>query len=236
MFPEGFEERGCVNYFLPLHYSDRCLGYYIFTNSEFPTYSLLCHTLTMILSNSLENIRKLFRLNKANDELNRLYVIDPLCNIYNRNGFYNRADDIFKECAADNRQIMISFIDMDGLKFINDNYGHNEGDFAIQRLASTISTCCGKSGICARFGGDEFVYFNPNASKNDAAIFAKKINKSLDELNKLVQKPYTISASIGSVITVVEKDDTLFSIIKMAYINMYEVKKAKKSALKSEKV
>ena len=236
MFPEGFEERGCVNYFLPLHYSDRCLGYYIFTNSEFPTYSLLCHTLTMILSNSLENIRKLFRLNKANDELNRLYVIDPLCNIYNRNGFYNRADDIFKECAADNRQIMISFIDMDGLKFINDNYGHNEGDFAIQRLASTISTCCGKSGICARFGGDEFVYFNPNASKNDAAIFAKKINKSLDELNKLVQKPYTISASIGSVITVVEKDDTLFSIIKMADDKMYEVKKAKKSARKSEKV
>ena len=90
--------------------------------------------------------------------------------------------------------------------------------------------------VCARFGGDEFVYFNPNASKNDAAIFAKKINKSLDELNKLVQKPYTISASIGSVITVVEKDDTLFSIIKMADDKMYEVKKAKKSARKSEKV
>ena len=236
MFPEGFEERGCVNYFLPLHYSDRCLGYYIFTNSEFPTYSLLCHTLTMILSNSLENIRKLFHLNKANDELNRLYVIDPLCNIYNRNGFYNLADDVFRECAAEGRQIMISFIDMDGLKFINDNYGHNEGDFAIQRLANTISSCCDPNCICARFGGDEFVYFNPNASRGDAVAFTKRITKSLESLNKLVQKPYVISASIGSVITVAKKDDTLFSIIKMADDKMYEIKKEKKAARKSEKL
>jgi diguanylate cyclase (GGDEF)-like protein len=236
MFPEGFEERGCVNYFLPLHYSDRCLGYYIFTNSEFPTYSLLCHTLTMILSNSLENIRKLYHLNKANDELNRLYIIDPLCNIYNRNGFYNLADDVFRECAAEGRQIMISFIDMDGLKFINDNYGHNEGDFAIQRLASTISSCCAPNCICARFGGDEFVYFNPSASKGDAVAFTKKITKSLESLNKLVQKPYVISASIGSVITVANKDDTLFSIIKMADDKMYEIKKEKKAARKSEKL
>ena len=236
MFPEGFEERGCVNYFLPLHYSDRCLGYYIFTNSEFPTYSLLCHTLTMILSNSLENIRKLFHLNKVNAELKRLYVIDPLCNIYNRNGFYNHADDIFNKCVAECRQIMISFIDMDGLKFINDNYGHNEGDFAIQRLANTISNCCGQGCICARFGGDEFVYFDPNAGSSAADSLSKKITKSLESLNKLIQKPYAISASIGSVITVAQKDDTLFSIIKMADDKMYEVKKEKKAARKSEKV
>ena len=236
MFPEGFEERGCVNYFLPLQYSDRCLGYYIFTNSEFPTYSLLCHTLTMILSNSLENIRKLFHLNKVNAELKRLYVIDPLCNIYNRNGFYNHADDIFNKCVAEGRQIMISFIDMDGLKYINDNYGHNEGDFAIQRLANTISSCCGQGCICARFGGDEFVYFDPNANNSAADSLSRKINKSLESLNKLIQKPYDISASIGSVITVAQKDDTLFSVIKMADDKMYEVKKKKKAARKSEKV
>ena len=236
MFPEGFEERGCVNYFLPLHYSARCLGYYIFTNSEFPTYSLLCHTLTMILSNSLENIRKLVRLEKANKELNHLYIYDPLCNIYNRNGFYNLADDMFRECVAEGRQIMISFIDMDGLKFINDNFGHNEGDYAIQRLANTISSCCEQGCICARFGGDEFVYFNPNADKDAAVNLGRKITKSLESINNTVHKPYTISASIGSVITTAQKGDTLFSIIKMADDKMYQIKNEKKAARKSEKM
>ena len=236
MFPEGFEERGCVNYFLPLHYSARCLGYYIFTNSEFPTYSLLCHTLTMILSNSLENIRKLVRLEKANKELNHLYIYDPLCNIYNRNGFYNLADDMFRECVAEGRQIMISFIDMDGLKFINDNFGHNEGDYAIQRLAHTISSCCEQGCICARFGGDEFVYFNPNADKDAAVNLGRKITKSLESINNTVHKPYTISASIGSVITTAQKGDTLFSIIKMADDKMYQIKNEKKAARKSEKM
>lgn len=236
MFPEGFEQRGCVNYFLPLHFSDRCLGYYIFTNSEFPTYSLLCHTLSMVLSNSLENIRKLTHLNKAMDELNRLYVIDQLCNIYNRNGFINIADDMFKECVAKGSQIMISFIDLDGLKFINDNYGHNEGDFAIQRLASIIHSNCEHGSICARIGGDEFVYFNPNGTESDAITLERKVNLALDNLNKLLQKPYVISASIGSIVTVAKPDDTLYSIVKLADDKMYEVKKAKKKARKSERI
>ena len=236
MFPEGFEGKGTVNYFLPLHYSEQCLGYYIFTNSEFPIYSLLCHTLSMMLSNSLENIRKLAHLDKAMKELNRLYVIDPLCNIYNRNGFIKVADDMFKECVATGNQIMISFIDMDGLKYINDNYGHNEGDFAIQRIANIIHNCCEGNSVCARFGGDEFVYFSPNATLSDPISLSRKINIALDNINKLVQKPYTISASIGSVVTVARPDDTLYSIIKLADEKMYDVKKLKKNARKSEKV
>ena len=236
MFPEGFEDRSCVNYFLPLHFSDRCLGYYIITNGDFPIYSLLCHTLTMVLSNSIENIRKLFHLNKAMDELNRLYVIDPLCNIYNRNGFINVADDLFNECAAKKQQIMLSFIDMDGLKYINDNYGHNEGDFAIQRLASIINSCCGKGRICARFGGDEFVIFTIDADETDAATLEHKFNTELENINQLVKKPYTISASIGSIITVAGENDTLYSVIKMADDKMYEIKKQKKRARKTEKI
>ena len=236
MFPEGFEERSCVNYFLPLHFSDRCLGYYIFTNSDFPTYSLVCHTFSMVLSNSLENIRKLSHLNKAMEELNRLYVIDQLCNIYNRNGFINIADDMFRECVEKGSQIMISFIDMDGLKFINDNYGHNEGDFAIQRIASIVHNCCENNAICARFGGDEFVYFSPSATHGDAVTLSRKVNTALDNINKLLQKPYTISASIGSVVTVAKPGDTLYNIIKLADDKMYDIKKQKKAARKSEKI
>lgn len=229
MFPEPVENGGNINYFLPLHFREKCLGYYIITNSDFPVHSLLCHNLTMNLSNSLENIRKLIHLNKAMDELNRLYVIDPLCNIYNRNGFINLADAKFRECAEKNQKVMLTFIDMDGLKFINDNYGHNEGDFAIQRLASVIQESC-VNGICARFGGDEFVVFSFDVAENDAETFKRRFNAKIESMNSIIKKPYTLSASVGSVIAVAGSENTLYSVIKQADEKMYEVKKNRKNS------
>lgn len=230
MYPESFENGGNISYFLPLHFRERCLGYYIITNGDFPIYSLLCHTLTMNISNSIENIRKLFHLNKAMDELNRLYVIDPLCNIYNRNGFINIADDMFRDCVANHKNVMLSFIDMDGLKFINDNYGHNEGDFAIQRLASIIQECCGTKSICARFGGDEFVIFDADAAEGSDMALERRFNAKIDNMNAIIKKPYMLSASIGSIITSADNSDTLYSIIKQADEKMYEIKKQKKNS------
>lgn len=236
MYPEEQLTGGNISYFLPLHFRERCLGYYIITNGDFPVSSLLCHTLTMTISNSIENIRKLFHLNKAMEELNRIYVIDPLCNIYNRNGFINRADDMYKDCVKKKNRIMLSFIDMDGLKFINDNYGHNEGDFAIQRLAGIISECCDASSICARFGGDEFVIFDADATEGSAEALARKINAKLENINSIIKKPYTLSASVGSILVVPEDSDTLYSLIKQADDKMYEIKKKKHKARKSEKI
>lgn len=229
MFPEPVKKGGNINYFLPLHFRERCLGYYIITNSDFPIYSLLCHSLTMNLSNSLENVRKLIHLNKAMDELNRLYVIDPMCNIYNRNGFINLVDIKFRECAERKETIMITFIDMDGLKFINDNYGHNEGDFAIQRLASVIQDSC-MDGICARFGGDEFVVFTADVVKGDDEAFKRRFNSKIESMNNIIRKPYTLSASVGSVIVDTDENITLYSVIKQADEKMYDVKKARKNS------
>ena len=236
MFPEEFTNGGNVSYFLPLHFGDRCLGYYIITNSEFPITSLLCHTLTMNISNSLENIRKLFHLNKAMDELNRLYVIDPLCNVYNRNGFINIVDDMFKECIEKKKSVMLSFIDMDGLKFINDNYGHNEGDFAIQRLASVIQECCGRRSVCARFGGDEFVIFEAGVTAASGDALQRRFDNRIENMNSIIRKPYTLSASVGSIIVAPDENTTLYSIIQEADDKMYEIKKARKKARQSEKI
>lgn len=229
MFPEPVGKGGDINYFLPLHFRERCLGYYIITNSEFPVYSLLCHSLTLNLSNSLENIRKLIHLNKAMNELNRLYVIDPMCNIYNRNGFINIADMRFRECADRKYKVMLTFIDMDGLKFINDNYGHNEGDFAIQRLASVIQESS-MDGICARFGGDEFIVFTSNVEEGDDEAFRRRFNLKVERMNNIIKKPYTLSASVGSVIVTASEDMTLYSIIRQADEKMYNVKKQRKNS------
>ncbi len=236
MFPESPRSGGNIYYFLPLHFGDRCLGYYIVTNGDFPIYSLLCHTLTMNISNSIENIRKLFHLNRAMEELNRLYVIDPLCEIYNRNGFINLTDEMFRDCITRKECVILSFVDMDGLKFINDNFGHNEGDFAIRQLAEIVKTCAGTHGICARIGGDEFIIFARGANENAAESLAKKFNEALTMCNARLQKPYQLSASIGSIVTVPSQDDTLYGMIRQADDKMYEIKKRKKNTRKSERL
>ena len=63
-----------------------------------------------------------------------------------------------------------------------------------------------------------------------------RFNTELENINKLVKKPYVISASIGSIVTKANEHDTLYSIIKMADEKMYEIKRQKKLARKSEKV
>lgn len=229
MFPVPQESGGNINYFLPLHFRNKTLGYYVITNGDFPI-NLLCHTFSMNISHSIENLRKLTHINKAMEELNKVYVIDPLCDIYNRNGFIKFTDDIFKTCVAENKKIMLTFIDMDGLKYINDNYGHDEGDFAIRQLASAIKECCRPNVICARFGGDEFVLFDQNATDDSSELLEKRFNAKLASINDIINKPYSISASLGSYVTTVGSEDTLYRIIKQADELMYEVKKQKKNS------
>lgn len=234
--PAPFKTGGNVSYYLPLHFRNKVLGYYIIVNGDFPIDSLLCHTFSMNVSHSIENIRKLSHINKAMDELNKVYVIDPLCDIYNRNGFIKFADEIFKDCVKQNKKIIITFIDMDGLKFINDNYGHDEGDFAIKHLASVIKECCRPGEICARFGGDEFVLFDSCAVDSSAESLERRFNAKIENINNIINKPYKISASLGSYIAKVGTEDTLYKIVKQADELMYEVKKKKKnSRLGSEK-
>lgn len=230
MFPLPLQTGGNISFFFPMHFRDRCLGYYIFTNTDFPTQSMLCHMLMISISHSFENIRKLINLNDAIRELDRLYVMDPLCGIYNRNGFLRLADQIFKRCCESHEPLMISFIDMDGLKLINDNYGHDEGDFALRKLASVIHENCIGNQICARFGGDEFIVIGSSFTEKQAAQFEQRFTRRIAEINAIIKKPYELGASIGTFITEVSPDMKLFSLITKADQIMYEQKKRKRTS------
>ena len=236
MFPLQMQGGGHVHYFMPLHFRERCLGYYIISDCEFPMKSMVCHSLLMNISNSVENIRKLLHLNNVIAELDRLYVIDPLCGIYNRNGFIREADVLYKRCLESGEPLLISFIDMDGLKIINDNYGHKEGDFALQRLASVIRDCCSSTQICARFGGDEFIILGAGALTDEAESLERLFEKRLADINHILHKPYELSASIGTYISKVEESVTLFTMITTADEMMYERKKKKKTSRYLRKV
>ncbi|MCR4760107.1 MAG: GGDEF domain-containing protein [Oscillospiraceae bacterium] len=228
--PEPPENGGNIRFFLPLHFRECCIGYYIIKNGDFPIQSILCHSILMSISHSFENIRKLLHLNNAIREMDRLYVSDALCGIYNRNGFIRLADRFFRECQQRRQQLMIGFIDMDGLKYVNDHFGHEEGDFSLRTLASVISECCGDHFTCARFGGDEFILIGQNADEEDAEQFEKRFTEKLAETNAAINKPYPLAASIGTYVTTVTEDMKLFELIKRADQIMYEQKKRKSTS------
>lgn len=230
MYPFEISGGGNIMYFFPLHFRERCFGYSIVLNTDIPITSMLFHTWIMNISTAIENVRKLNQLNDAIKKLDKLYVIDPLCEIYNRNGFVRSASKIFKECIVHHRKVMIMFIDMDGLKIINDEYSHKEGDFALKTLASILKSCCTNGEICARFGGDEFLIFSENFDHDMTTLLAEKINMKMKEVNNSINKPYRIDASIGCYVTEARAEFPLFSMITKADQKMYEEKKRKKTS------
>jgi len=229
MNPIPQESGGNISFFLPLHIREKCLGYYVITNSDFPLKSIYCHSMMIDIANAMRNVRKLLQLNHTVEELDRLYVLDPLCAIYNRNGFVRTADKMFRNCVESQTSMLIAFIDMDGLKYINDHFGHEEGDYALRMLAAAIRDVSGENAVCARFGGDEFIVAAENVSDDAGEQLETRFKKQLDEINRTLRKSYPLSASIGSFVTKVQADMKLFSLIAHADQIMYEQKKRKKS-------
>ena len=214
-------------FFVPLHFRERCLGYFAIVNSEFPMTSTMFHSWSISISNTLENFRKLLCLDEIVQELDKLYAIDSLTGIFNRNGFKRSATSVFEQCIEQKRSVMIMFADMDGLKNINDNYGHKAGDHAIRSIAAILQESCLRDEVACRFGGDEFFIFAADYTEEDAMALRRRIQKSLDICNRNAGRPYTLGVSIGACITVPKPGSTIFQLITIADNRMYEEKKKK---------
>ncbi len=217
-------------YFMPIHFRERCLGYCVVCNCEFPMISALYHTWVANISNSIENIRKIRRLDKLLSKLDQLSITDPLVQIYNRNGLSKLTQPIFERCKQNGEDVMIMFIDMDDLKLINDIYGHAEGDFALHSIAEAMRFASDekKEQIPARFGGDEFIIFATNITNEEADRITEKINEHLDKINYTYGKPYDVHVSIGYYITKANHNTDFDKLIGVADQIMYADKKMKK--------
>ena len=152
----------------------------------------------LFLSAALNAVIRNRRLEEANDAILRMAEHDYLTGLYNRRGFLRELDRRLHLPQTQNLTLTLFAMDMDRLKYINDTYGHHEGDIAIQSLAQAIQAETGEKGICARYGGDEFAF----------AILAQA--SSLPELERIrsrieatarkvcPSKAYLISASLGA--------------------------------------
>ena len=123
--------------------------------------------------------------------------------------------------------MLLIFVDVDGLKTINDKFGHEEGDFTIHTIAQVLYDVTDHRMKAARYGGDEFLIFGRGMTHEDGKKVQVKIGEKLLALNESIDKPYEVSASTGCYIKSSKEEMTLDECIKQADKEMYKNKRKK---------
>lgn len=166
---------------------------------------------------------------KREEETRILAVTDPLTGLYNRRGFMTLTDQRIKAAARTNKKMPLLFIDIDGLKPINDTWGHEEGDRALVSAATILKQTFRESDIIARIGGDEFAVLAVDAAEAPE-IIVKRLAGQIVLHNALPDRRYKISMSIGAAVYDPQAPCSLDDLISRADTLMYEQKKMKSIA------
>ncbi len=139
------------------------------------------------------------KLEKYNEILHDLSLKDDLTGLYNRRGFLTLGGQQLNYSRRFNKCFVLFYFDMDGLKKINDTYGHEEGDFAIKKTALLLQKSFRSIDIIARIGGDEFTVFAADCCTEEAEKLKKRVKILFQNFNNLSGKGYRLSISAGIV-------------------------------------
>ena len=160
----------------------------------------------------------------ANKELNLLSQRDYMTGLFNRRGFYDRLSEMIKADNPDDCRIAVISADLDRLKFINDTYGHHEGDDAIRTVSRALVSSSVQGEVCARFGGDEFcvaAIVPPEKAEYYFNDFKERFCDYLYDYNRKSGKQYVVEASIGCCVEMIGDGVDIESMIRVADENMY---------------
>jgi diguanylate cyclase (GGDEF)-like protein/PAS domain S-box-containing protein len=161
-------------------------------------------------------------------ELEKLASRDELTGLYNRRGLIALGEQILYEARRAGSSLGVLFIDVDGMKAINDRFGHRAGDDALRVTAEALRTQTRPTDVAARIGGDEFAVIVGDATAETLANVGTRIDKTLADHNRAAGEPFEISLSVGSLLADPRSPGTLTDLIERADSTMYE-RKARRS-------
>jgi diguanylate cyclase (GGDEF)-like protein len=167
--------------------------------------------------------------NRTLSSLKQLSLIDELTGALNRRGFTSLAKQHLKIAQRAGRELLLFFADVDGLKQINDRYGHQAGDQALRAITEILRNTFRSSDIIARLGGDEFTVLAINAPKETAETILARLQEHVQKQNAGSQ-PYQLSLSVGVARYDPQADATdLDELLARADKDLYANKESKKS-------
>jgi len=174
------------------------------------------------------------KINTLDMKLRQMSLVDELTGIQNRRGFFLLGEHMYREGLRYGIPLTILFFDLDGLKVVNDTYGHDAGSGLIRDFAGLLSTTFRKSDIIARLGGDEFAVVTRETELGPAL---SRLEGVVNDANQSGANPYLINYSVGEASAEAGSGMVSFAdLVNQADMLMYERKREKKASRESESV
>lgn len=170
-------------------------------------------------------------LNKeGQDEIKYFSEYDTMTEVYNRRAGFDKLRTVYKKHENDDMKISICFIDVNGLKEVNDTFGHDDGDELLQTVVRAIKKNIRECDFVARFGGDEFVIIFEGLDLDEAENVWIRIASEYNRINQEENRAYLVSASHG--IETLTYGESIDETINRADEKMYEEKRRIKQNIK----
>lgn len=136
---------------------------------------------------------------RAEEALRNLSLTDHMTGLYNHRGFFTLAEHQARMARRSGQTSLLIYADMDGLKQINDSYGHAEGSLAISKAAEILRKTFREYDIVARLGGDEFAVLAPNVSALEKEGMLERLQQNIDAYNEEAGHHFPLALSIGAI-------------------------------------
>jgi two-component system cell cycle response regulator len=175
----------------------------------------------------IRSIRYAIERKRLLSEMRNLSLRDHLTGLYNRRGFFALTEQRFKLARRENTRLLFIIADLDGLKTINDTYGHELGDHAIKDAADILKDTFRESDIIGRIGGDEFAIVVAENVPASAETVTARLRGKIDEFKKEHLRHYQLSISIGIAHCDPASSCSIDEMLANADELMYQQKKAK---------
>jgi diguanylate cyclase (GGDEF)-like protein/PAS domain S-box-containing protein len=163
-------------------------------------------------------------LREAQERLTQLAMTDDLTGLHNRRGFLAYGAKMMGDAARHDKATAVLYVDIDGLKRVNDSFGHEAGTTLILAAADVLKNSFRAADVLARIGGDEFVAL-ATVSQPDADIITNRLKWHLDKFNATAGLPYQLALSIGMAHMEPGSAKSLEDLVREADAIMYEQKR-----------
>ncbi len=232
ILPKGFEDLCRGNYYLlPIFLQGTNYGYLVcrLPTNKYPIYTIFLKILVNSFVHSFVYSMKeaeRAKLAEKNQTLNFQSKTDELTKLFNRRGFMEYGQQLLDVATVSNDKGCVFFCDLDGLKTMNDTWGHEIGDLAIKTEAMVLRAAFRDSDMVGRLSGDEFGVVAPRFPLYKVNDLRARLISLNEQFSKEANLPFTLSISIGPV----EFDSStadLHKLLKEADKNLYEEKKIK---------
>ncbi len=161
------------------------------------------------------------------EKIRTISITDELTDLYNRRGFFTLAEQQIRLSLRTGERFALFFIDLDGMKWINDTLGHHEGDGALMAVAQILKDTFRRSDIIGRMGGDEFAVLAVGAG--DAQSLTSRLRANVEKFNNGDGRDWPLSLSMGLARCEPEHFCSFEALIAEADAAMYEEKRRKKA-------